>query len=776
MAKPIVILAPGKEREALREGGALPPSFFDPGSGISLWPRDIDYGCGPRIAETIADRPGDVPVFFGFPESENASEINERTAEIVSVLNATMVHVVFLDDPDGSGKIEYGHFASFRQLVDWGRALTKVLRARFVNEVDLHRLESVLVVVCRGQQLKTTEEEIRDFSALVGENANDAPPEALKPFVSCYFLNRELSIDAGSDDIYAASVWDILVGRLLKAFALSREGRLQGANSGTAIWKRPGIRIWKAEECFAGTAEATVARATENVLARVERGLRDSVAAGETERVLSEPCPGCPAGDVEADKGLDHRGEWSLFDPAGFAREVETSGKRGEAVRKAAESYFEWRMENGRPDEDEIHRVFADIQDDPRRLFARSREIDAALVSERSSADASGKFRALVGERVEGEKRRKGLVEALAKMAAELRLAQSHYVGAGKGLFVFAAVTAMCGVTLWQVVTLAGGSPATALALIAAAAAGALAAVVAVVATHHHAGYSATEAFVATCRDLDAAIAANHNKSREILREATETGLETHRRNLRLREHDLLARIRDVLVQELHCKPAVAMDSAARAVRDAPGFRARQRQRYLALTSGDIAASAANVRTGELEEALAASWNRAPDNSFDELWSRFCRKHDRKYAGHLPVSVFVPAMREFMAGFARAVRRRVRAEIDRACGHEMEAGLKEWCSRTEAVRLYSGKAAVDSRAAPRKRLVFVAATRDGDSLPRAAQSADSTVGSEIHASGAMLDAEGVPLALAIHEVDVELERDRESGVLALRQRGPEEAP
>ena len=752
----------------LREGGALPTSFFSTENEVSLWPHEIDYSVGPEIAKTIADRPGDVPVFFGFPASENTAEIDERTAEIVTILDSTMVHVVFLDDKDDSGKIEYGHFGSFKSIIDWSRSLLKVLKTRFVGEVNLHQMENVLVVVCRGQQIRISEEECREFTALIGENANDASSDELHPFVSCYFLNRELSIDAGAMDIYASGVWDILVGRLLKAFVLSREQHSRGTNSEKTMWMRPGIRIWKSEECFLSDAEEAIRRTTEHVLSRIDEDLRNAVTSGGDGVLLSKPYVGCPKNAVEADSGFDYTGHWSTFDAAALAREVENSERRKKDVARSAQSFFEWRDGQDVTADEEMRNVFLAVKDDPRQLFACSRAVDGVLGEMASPDEFALEFRKEVAEMVQAEEIRKGLISRLSDMAAEFKLVQDHYVGLGKGLFVFAAVTAMCGVTLWQVITLLGGSLLTVLPLLSACAFGALAAALAIVVIHYQAGYSAAEAYVATCRDLDEVSARRHNKARDILCSSVFKSRMTRRRNARLKIHDLLARIRDTLVRELAYRPAIAAEQVARHERTLTTFARRQRRDYLSCTAQNIKTSAAQIRTADQEESLLDRWKMGED-SFFGLWLRFCEGNDVCNAGHLPVSVFIPRMRTYMSSFVKRARALVRTAVDELCAEEKRRGVKEWIVNSDKILLYSGKAQVNNRATVLKRQVFIAHAGDLAFFNDVRTAGDQTVSSEFHMSAWLTGVEGSPLALAIHEVPVALACDPGTGVLTLRQ-------
>lgn len=767
MSKPIVVLMPGKERATLRESGALPVSFFREENNVRLWPHDIDYLKGPEIAETIAERPGDVPVFFGFAPSESASEIDERTAEIVSILDTTMVHVVFLDDADDGGRIEYGHFGSFKSVIDWSRSLIKVLRTRFVGEVNLHQMESVLVVVCRGQQIRITEEECREFEGLIGENPNGAPAEELRPFVSCYFVNRELSIDGGGMDIYASSVWDILVGRLLRAFVLSREQHAADSNSEKTLWMRPGTRVWKTEECYMSGAEDAVRRTTAKVVEQIDEEARGTGG----ENVLPDPHDDwCPGGEVEVDKSLGWTEEWSRLDAAGFAKDVEVSRARSDKVVKSAEAYFNWRMGKENTDDSEANKVFVAVKDDPGRLFPCLREVEEALQSCGQSGDDLNKFKANVVQMAKTEDRREELVDALAAMAEQFKLTSDHYVGFGNGFFVVAAVVAMCGVTLWQVVTLMGGALSTVLCLLAAAFAGSLAAMVAVVGTHRRVGSAAAESFVETCRDLDVATVSRHNEARKILCDAVKFRMKARRRNVLLRIKGLLARIMDVLAVEMQYRPVQTERLVEQHERQLNDFVRRQRREYLSKTRTDVPTTISLARFSDEESNLRDLWDvQGGEWSFRARWKKFCEECDVRNAGHLPVSVFIPMMRECMDSFARRAREVVLRKVNDSCAPGKKKAVLDWISSSDNVRLYSGKAAVNFHAASLKRQVFVADDLQSDFFNEVRSAGDRTVSTEFFRSSIMRRAEGAPLAFAIHEVPIRLESDVEAHVLSLRQ-------
>ena len=781
MSKPIVVLLPGKERAELREGGALPPSFFDRDRGVVLWPHDMDYKAGLEIAGTIGTRPGDVPAFFGFPRSGTPAEIKEHTAEIVSVLNATMVHVVFVGDDgdegetgtkcggargpgDGRRGIKYGRFHSFQALIDWCRALTKVLRTRFINEVNLHDLDSVLIVVCKGQQLQVTKKECEDFESLVGENPNGAPLDSLHPFRSCYFLNHELSVDGG--DLFASSVWDIIVGRLLRAFVLSRE-----QNASHAMWMRPGIRIWKAEECHWDVAENAANRISDAILSEIRQGLEDAVVQPDDGSVLSEPYATHPPDEVRADPNLGLDDDWSRFDPYALAARTVKSDRRREQLERSVKSYVEWRRGNELRGEDgEVERVFESVHGDPRHLFARSREIDDALRASAADGAEPVNFRTLVGKMAKTESQRRNLIAEVSGMAKEMKLAQSHYVGKGRAFIVVSAVSSLSGVVLWQVVTLFGGSLAAVLWLVAASALGSLAAAVAIVATHSQAGSEGAEAYVEKCRELDALSAQRFNDAREILCEAVGRRLLTRRRNARLVTSDLLDRIKSVLLRELGFESSrVSKKAAARRLTGLKDFERTQRSEYLAATRSDVGGSVASLRSGEVESTMLAKWNdeNGDDLSFFCFWQKFCGDFDNANAGHLPVSELIPRLRAFMSRFASQARSTVNRRLDESCAEEKAETVKEWVGSSAKAGFYSARAAINPRAVVLKRQVFVA-KEDSPNFFATVRECDPTVSSEFFESRLLAGAD-TPLAFAVHEVSVRLDCDGESGVLSIEQ-------
>lgn len=776
MSKPIVVLMPKAEREALRECETLPSDFFSETNphGVRLWPHDIDYSVGPSIAATIAERPGDVPVFFGFPESTSSAEIDERTAKIVEVVRSVMVHVVFLDDYSPDGGISYGHLSSFRGIIDWSKSLMQVLSVRFNGE-DLHHLESVLVVVVRGQQIKISESELREFSEIIGESSEGCR----RPFRSCYFLNHELSIDDGVADVFASNVWDIVVGRLLKAFVLSREQNPEDANSQRSVWMRPGIKIWKSEECIAAGVNDVCNREIDRILEEVDKRLQDKVAGGDDTKVeLTPPAVGSPGGGVEEDPLIGNPGNsWSQFDPVGLVASVESSAKRAQSVAEAARKYFAWRREVCRPDQEEPRRIFSSVDNCPCAVFSRINDLTKVLGAQIGATRLVDVFHRKFGEIVKTETERREVLFRLSHpegvagkddpggMAQELDKAQRHYVGLGIGVIVVAAVVAMCGWISWQVVKMLDGSPTAALVLISSAAAGSFVAMIVHVALHGHAGEAATNAFLKGCRQLDELTVRRTNLIRELLCESVENRAKLQCRNARVRARGLLARIGDVLSRELRSSPATMSARSARRTRDMPDFMRSQRELYLAETRSSMDLPMAVTQLSVIDAMVVDPWWNTDGVHFQKLWNDFCVKYDKSHAGHFPVSIFIPQIRAFIASFVRSARYSIRMMLCEDCRKKREYG-RSWHQQSSTARFYSGKATGMGVAHSMWKMIFVAHENDGV-LFEEMQTCDNAVEDELFKSRLMAEFDTADMLMSYVEVPVRLGRDPEHGVLTM---------
>ena len=179
MTRPFVLITPEAEREALRKSGVLPENFFrvfdvnsnglrkdsdDGRPSLYLWPYNLKYSEAADRTEDGLFKP-DVPSFFGLNTPLNDAEKRHNERLITGLLSSVMVHVVFLDSRRGQNG--YAAFRSFEEVVKWGRSLRRALNVRFRNEDVLQSMESVLVIVARGEQVILRNSDIQRFNDCV---------------------------------------------------------------------------------------------------------------------------------------------------------------------------------------------------------------------------------------------------------------------------------------------------------------------------------------------------------------------------------------------------------------------------------------------------------------------------------------------------------------------------------------------------------------------------------------------------------------------------------
>lgn len=350
--KPIVILTPKAEREALRSCGVLPASFFRmfgsesvPSTGASasvvpaiyLWEHEVDYKRSAELAARVKEYPADIPVFFGMTDAVDDEQRQGNEVEIARLLDSIVVHVVFLDNRENAGR-GYAEFRSFAEIADWSRHFNNVLNLRFPNESALRNTENVLIIVARGEQLKVTREELDAFNDCIGD---------LKAFKSCYFLDYSLSIDRSGELFHARAVWNVMVGRLLLGFLLSQETR-GNTNSSKTVWLRSGVKIWRAAECVVEVPEDFLEREVRSALEKAYVRVQ-AVVGNEKNKVpefgTEEPLPGLKLEELKPSGATAWElpsGGWSEFSGEGCVEAVADPNRWDDALKNTRQSVSEW--------------------------------------------------------------------------------------------------------------------------------------------------------------------------------------------------------------------------------------------------------------------------------------------------------------------------------------------------------------------------------------------------------------------------------------------------
>jgi len=697
--KPIVVVAPKAERATLRNCGVLPVGCLrtfgaehaggkdasdHSGPVIYLWEHEIDYRRGADLAARISDCPADIPVFFGMAESKDDDERQANEVAITRLLGCVVVHVVFLDNRLDAGR-GYAEFRSFAEIADWSRHYSQVLNIRFPNENELRNTENVLVIVARGEQVKVSCEELAAFNDCIGR---------LKAFKSCYFLDYNLSMDGSSELFHARAVWDVMVGRLLLGFLLSQESAGESNSSETVWLKNSGVKIWRAAECVAEAPPDFIKKQVSAALAMADKRVQSMMTAPDQDPLENGLLTEFKIDDVKPggrEDGDTPSGGWSDFPAEEYVGYIANSSRWVEALKTIKQSVSEWKKKHSdlvSGGDGQIRKIFQSVHGEAGQVFALTKQISAALSQDRDAAKACSLDTLEEGWNavVDAERNRCSLVEQAQSEAKELRRAQSHYVGIGFGLVVVASVSALCGWVLSQLIAGLGGSRLYSIWLASATALGAFGAFFLVMYLHWRAGGKGLEAFIATCRRADNAMQLRHNEAKALVENAINARALRRRLNMRFRAWTLLERIKSVIITEI--QPATAwvdLREMEAFVGDLPGSLEDRRKTFVGLSRKSIGSlSSPNVNDEKYTKEVDVWWGKDrkenDGDNFCALWGNLC-KLDKVNAGHLPVGVFIPNIREFVSRFNARILSLFLADLIEENQQTVKEKISEWVSK-----------------------------------------------------------------------------------------------
>jgi len=686
MPKPIIVAIPEKDREALRGCGTLPASSFlsmgeaGAADGVCLWPHPITYDMSIDWVERVKEKPADVPVFFGMSEAVGV-EAMRNEAEIARLLRATVVHVVFLDTE--AAEREYTVFRSFTEIAKWGRQFKAVLAARYLNDPYLAMTENVLVVVARGEQVRSTPEEIQTFQDCIGVDAC---------FTSCYFLDFKLSAaDGPAGLIHSHFVWDVMVGRLLLGFLLSRE-------QGTDVWRGGGVRLWRAGEFVVnlpGWCEKEVAGAVKEAHGKLRNMIDDPAvkngAAGQTgEDELPPPPPSlgeCPGllgvGKVRA-------GEWADFDTAAFAKSQAEPSRWVKPFEKLKAAADEWRKSPAHVPSGgaEFFGVFTRVGAHPGVLFDETEKLHLKLQGERKTLRARAKdaFVSQWDKILAKEKEREAKLKELEACGAELAKAQLHYVGRLPAFAVVVAVTVLCGASIGLIANALGLGWGIMVWLSLSVMCGSLAAALSVLGLHRWKGVAGAEALVEIGREADNLMVKKTDAVRDMVVAASTLRARLRGQNQRFKTILLLNRAKSFLSTETQCArqdgEGAKKSAPAPAARNAAGNTARETLLENTRKTLDIeGAGLTSEGRQEISKIITKWWeSKVSGESFKALWRQLCHRHDGGGKGNFPARVFIPVLREYMKNYTASVRGEVWRQmlLETNTRQKLSCELRDW--------------------------------------------------------------------------------------------------
>lgn len=713
MAKPFVVMLPAAERESLRNAGVIPAGFFrsfeldsddwddraKPDSEVYLWPYDLKYAESERLVADIERNPADIAAFFGIDAATDEAERRQHERLVARLLGAVCVHVVFLDRKRaGTG---YAAFGSFSEIAQWSRNFRKALDIRFANTPAFQNTENVLVIVARGQQVKATEGELAEFAKCVG-TAPDCS------FRSCYYMDYNLRVGTTGRVVHAADVWDVMVSRLLLGFVLSREEVPEAANSQRTFWQRPGIKLWRAQECHVG-----IDTAAQNAFLNDALSMACSMVGNWTENreVDNLALLSSSDGDVVALEGLEHLAldehepdwrsthvrSWCDFSGRRCAEGTrDEDGRRWrsrfDGIRRA---YSNWMCAH-RPGEKlpDSKAVFSGVKTKPGLVFKGTERLLAVLHENRDRIaglltggddSAESSWQAVA----EAELKRCRQLERVSEDAREFDLARRHYAGWLSGLIVFMSVSVLFGWVLHRLVIGLGGSLATSMTLAGASAVGALVAIALVLCLHGRAGRRAMTTLAKESEEADKLMVFRDNRVREMAANALEVRRQMALRALRFRVWALLERVKAILQTEIQTKNAsITVYDAMDAYWESDvGDKSSVGRRFRNATDVQLGLYAPDhgpLTKTDVMQRVESWWSVRQNQeegsraeNFLDLWMRLCAR-DRECAGYYPARLFAHEIRGFVARFTDDLRHMEEELVIRDNFGEVKQGLEDW--------------------------------------------------------------------------------------------------
>lgn len=720
---PIFVAIPESERAALRAGSGMPERFVremgEPGADtapVILWPHELDFRAGLDKESKAFDwktQPVDLGWFFGLGRAKDSKEREANERRVLPLLSEPLVCVVFLDELHQAEG--YAKFQTFGEVAGWASRLQNALSVRFARESLIGRNARSLVLVTRAQQVSATKDEIKAFQSCIGRDRGRIPGDAAGPvraFTSCYFLDYNLRLGATGRPFFARDVWEIVVGRLLLAFALSRKGEEKERLPGGPFYERPGVKGWRNADCRAGLTREDEADGIEEALGTLTQELRDRLELPQNKNSLEVSSPHAEKLREELNRELKEvlpdgqdneewrspppfpKG-WSDFNaPACLKNSRDEDGKRWGAILAGWKKAFPgWRRKHRDTGIAwELKSVYDGVAKSPSNVAFEVARLRERLNEGGSVSDPVAHWKNMA----EKERRRMELLEQLSANTKEFERARAHYVGIGIGTLVFFAATAALGWAGYQVAVSAsilfGGGRVQALPLAFAAsgcvAAGALAAFAWVLVGHYRAGRRAMKSLIATSKAADQALAERDGEARAIVTEGMAAGTVGWIRAGRFRAWMLLKRLQTMLDTEL--SPQLARGRATEAVPpqgepaetgsvgDLADRETTQRE-FLKVTRTDFGPFHLENKR-ETNETIANRVTAWWGDVFMPVWKALARE-DVRNAGNYPARRVVPALRQVMTGFIEEVRSALRNRAGEANRGQLVTEFGEWMKK-----------------------------------------------------------------------------------------------
>ena len=680
MSKPLIVFISAEERDALRNGGVLPPFLFCDFGGstsdwnlnkscIKLWTNELcyDVGCG-------SDIPPHPASLLGLKASNQSLFANEKL--VAKFFGAQILHIVFLNCEKFTEQIsgdrkQDERFVSVDKILktaNWAKAFNESVKYWFGEEQSRGINHAVLVVAKDGRVRLSPEK--RDL--LLKEFSDEGTLN------TCYFLDFRLEVETGNDALHSKHLWPVLAGRLILRLLIALS---EDVNDDLLL---PGVHLWRSFEFLFDYPVKEMAGMLTQALHKAYHRLSENADVSKAETCSfgnevdeASIFPEIPRSltsfnKVESIKQIEdnqrRNGEkngeidWHSYHSSIIVDKFANNDEErwGESLDKARIDFNEREAKlfiNGNSVSKDFspYAIFTKVSSDPNmvsfyhKLLEENRPQDSILKKE-----IHHNWKKVI----EKENERKTMQNNLRQAGDELYLAQAHYVTVPYAVAAVIAVSLFCGLTLFLVLNSIGIFFLISLLFSALSVAGAFSAWGIISYFHRRAGKKAVEEFKDIASKVDEAMDARHEAAVNAIREAEFQHRKILRRDSWESLNRLLERVWRILSRELQ---SPTLSAFYRNEKEVTNQEALSPEEFETIHQYELFLEKTRFVESLHEEILSSEHHRYSDyvlskalendngpDSFYSFWRRIYSSLDDRFQGNLPANIIIPEIRNWL--------------------------------------------------------------------------------------------------------------------------------
>lgn len=692
MSRKLVIMTSQEGREALRNCGVLPPSFFKTfeeiddaedwnaaknneskgtasserlSTGASplnyyLWPYEPDYACR---SPSYVDFP--ILSMLGMPQPKTNMEYLERKIAYTKLLGSTILHVALLDkwDPNAKAKQTIEE-CSFSAIEKWCDSFQSNVCREYAEE-QAAGIEHIFIFVLRNPNgVRVKKDEVESFCRRLNGKCEKSSCDMAR-IRTCFLLDEHLEIEQGGDFFPSVYIWPQMVGRLLLRVLL---GFSDTAQDDPFEWCDGGVRLWKASEFIFGFAQEKVHKlmiaGISNFLDRLSiltPGKISSIGIKPWQPVVQQVLTQSPEWLY---RGKD--GDWNQLDAKACCLETFDESKWEEVMNlphvQDGQNNLGGESHDGNVDYErqkltqDIHSSLPSV-DSVVEAVSKWTEAKSKLVTEFFTSQKDAGVSRYWNEIVHLTLLRAKCKDVLGGFAETYDVARGHYVRRNLCKFAGVAISICAGLVFGRIVQALGGSVLFSIGLGISAFAGGVCSLLTILFLHDRYGKKAQEKIHSLCDIADKCISGRDKGARDQIALAVEMRVLMLR--LAKMRHFLLliSRLQSMVGEELR-KPSsevLAKDDIVEKDRNDQLSRdvSDQCDRFFAKTRLCVKVPE-EEGTLDVESGIPRKCEKVVEN-----WKDLCDSCDPNFMGNFPARYYVPFLRRMLQGFGDDYRQKI---------------------------------------------------------------------------------------------------------------------